>query len=187
MSIADLHARTLDETRRYVAGIKDDQWDDDTPCPGWNVRDVLNHLVGGNLWVAPLVSGKTIDEVGDRYDGDVLGLDPLAAYDASATSAAEAFRAPGALQAPCAVSYGPIPGETYAGHRFVDVLVHGWDLAKATGQDTRLDPALVQACLDVVEPEADIWREAGVFGPKPDLAAGADVQARLLALVGRTA
>ena len=66
-------------------------------------------------------------------------------------------------------------------------LVHGWDLAKATGQDTRLDPALVQACLDVVEPEADIWREAGVFGPKPDLPAGADVQARLLALVGRTA
>ena len=83
--------------------------------------------------------------------------------------------------------FAVLRGETYAAHRFVDVLVHGWDLAKATGQDTRLDPELVQACLDVVEPEADIWREAGVFGAKPDLPAGADVQARLLALVGRTA
>ena len=85
------------------------------------------------------MSGKTIDEVGDRYDGDVLGDDPSAAYDASARVAGDAFARPGAMEAPVAVSYGPVPGEIYAGHRFIDVLIHGWDLAVATGQDSTLD------------------------------------------------
>ena len=78
---------------------------------------------------------------------------PSPAYDASADSAAAAFEAPGALDAPCAVSYGPVPGSIYAGHRFIDVLIHGWDLASATGQPTDLDPQLVDACWDVVRPQ----------------------------------
>jgi uncharacterized protein (TIGR03086 family) len=77
----------------------------------------------------------------------VLGGDPLSAYDASAQVAAAAFEAPAALDAPCAVSYGPVPGSVYAGHRFIDVLIHAWDLAVATGQDTTLDIDLVEACL----------------------------------------
>ena len=76
-----------------------------------------------------------------RLDGDLLGDDPAAAYAASAAAAAAVFRRPGALDAPCAVSYGPVPGSVYAGHRFLDVLVHGWDLAVATGQDYALDPS----------------------------------------------
>src|SRR5207249_5126323 len=62
------------------------------------------------------------------------------------------------MAAPCAVSYGPVPGEIYAGHRFIDVLIHGWDLAKATGQDTGLDPELVQVCWEVVEPQVELLR-----------------------------
>ena len=80
------------------------------------------------------IGGKTIEEVGDRLDGDVLGDAPLDAYDRSAAIAAAVFRAPGAMDAPCAVSYGPVPGSVYCGHRFLDVLVHGWDVAVSTGQ-----------------------------------------------------
>jgi hypothetical protein len=74
------------------------------------VRALVNHIVAGNLWAAELAAGRTIDDVGDRLDGDVLGGDPLSAYDVSAEAAATAFEAPGALDAPCAVSYGPVPG-----------------------------------------------------------------------------
>jgi hypothetical protein len=74
--------------------------------------------------------------VGDRLDGDVVGNDALAADEKSATLAAATFEAPGALAAPCAVSYGPVPGSVYCGHRFIDVLIHGWDVAVATGQDS---------------------------------------------------
>ncbi len=114
----------------------------------WTVRELVNHIVTGNYWAEELGSGKTIEEVGDRLDGDVLGDDPLGVYDDSAARAAAVFRAPGAMEAACAVSYGPVPGSVYCGHRFLDVLVHGWDVAKSTGQDATLDPDLVGRVLD---------------------------------------
>ena len=95
--IAQLHRRALDETRSVVAGTDRAQSADATPCDGWDVQALLNHLVSGNLWAAELGSGHTIEEVGDRLDGDVLGNDALAAYDASARAAAATFEAPGAL------------------------------------------------------------------------------------------
>jgi uncharacterized protein (TIGR03086 family) len=183
--IALVHRKALDATRATVAGVGSHQWALPTPNDGWDVRALVNHIVSGNLWAVELAAGGTIDGVGDRLDGDVLGDDPLAAYDASATAAAEVFEVQGALDAPCAVSYGPVPGSVYAGHRFVDVLIHGWDLATATGQDSKIDDALVSACFEVVEPQADLLHASGSFGSRIDPPAGADAQTRLLALLGR--
>ncbi len=183
--IAQLHRRALDATGRVVAGMSASQFALATPDADWDVRALLNHLVAGNLWAAELAAGGTIEQVGDRLDGDVIGTDPASAYDRSAAAAAAAFEAPGALAAPCAVSYGPVPGEVYAGHRFVDVLIHGWDLAEASGQDTTLDPALVNACIEVVEPQVEAFRAAGAIGPAVPTAPEADPQTRLLAMLGR--
>jgi len=83
------------------------------------------------------------------------------------------------------VSYGPVPGEVYAGHRFLDVLIHGWDVAKGTAQDTKLPAELVEACWTVVEPQKDLLVGSGMFGSDHDAPAGADRQAALLALLGR--
>jgi uncharacterized protein (TIGR03086 family) len=185
LDLPELHARALDATGRLVAAVRPEQLGNDTPCEGWDVRTLLNHVVGGNWWAQELAGGKTIDEVGDRLDGDVLGDDPAAAYDASAEAAAAAFRAPGAMEAPCAVSYGPVPGAVYAGHRLIDVLIHGWDLAKGTGQDTSLDPELVDACWAVVEPQAALLAGSGAFDSDVAAPDGADAQTRLLAALGR--
>jgi uncharacterized protein (TIGR03086 family) len=186
MDIATLHAKALEETGRTVAGITTEQLAMPTPCEGWDVRALLNHVVSGNEWAAELAAGRTIAEVGDRLDGDVISDDPSAAYEASATRAAAVFLRPGALESPCAVSYGPVPGEVYAGHRFIDVLVHGWDLAKATGQDTSLDADLVEACFTVVEPQRDMLAGSGMFGSDQQVLPGADRQTELLAMLGRT-
>jgi uncharacterized protein (TIGR03086 family) len=183
--IRELHRQALDATGRLVAGIGPDQWRSATPCAGWDVRALVNHLVSGNLWAAELGAGRTISEVGRRLDGDVLGADPVAAYRASGEAAAKVFAAPGALEAPCAVSYGPVPGSVYAGHRFIDVLIHGWDVAKATGQDTTLDRRLVDACQEVVAPQAALLRGSGQYGEEVDSAPNADAQTRLLAALGR--
>src|SRR5947207_803915 len=183
--IAELHAQALDQTGRVIAGIKPGQWHADTPCDGWDVHALLNHLVAGNLWAAELGAGATIEGVGDRLDGDVLGADPAAAYAASAAAAAATFRRPGALDAPCAVSYGPVPGSVYAGHRFIDVFIHGWDLAAATGQDPALDPGLMQSCRQILEPQLGLFRAAGALaGPLP-APPGATGQTRFLAMLGR--
>jgi uncharacterized protein (TIGR03086 family) len=186
VDLPDVHARALDQTRRFVAGVADDQWSAPSPCEAWDVRALVNHIVAGNWWVAPLVEGQTIEQVGDRYDGDVLGDDPLDAYDRSATEAAAAFRAPGAMETPVAVSYGPVPGSIYAGHRFIDVLIHGWDVARATGQDTTLDHELLGACWEVLEPQLDLLSASGMFGQRQDLPADAPAEDRILAVLGRT-
>ncbi|MEP6659430.1 MAG: TIGR03086 family metal-binding protein [Acidimicrobiales bacterium] len=183
--LPELHARALDATRGIVAAIAPTQWTLATPCSEWDLRALVNHVVGGNWWAAELAAGKTIAEVGDRLDGDILGDDPMGSYDASSAAAAAAFRAPGAMSAPCAVSYGPVPGETYCGHRFIDVLVHGWDIAAATKQSTRLDPELVDACLAVVTPQAELLEGSGAFGRGAIACVQADPQSRLLALLGR--
>jgi uncharacterized protein (TIGR03086 family) len=79
-----------------------------------------------------------------------------------------------------------VPGSVYAGHRFLDVFIHGWDLAVATGQGTTLDPGLVTACWDVVTPQLEMLRGSGMFGEDETAAAeGDDPQARLLAALGR--
>jgi uncharacterized protein (TIGR03086 family) len=184
--IAELHARALTATGRIIEGVAADRWHAPTPCADWDAHGLVNHLVAGNLWAAELAAGGSIAGVGSRLDGDLLGDDPAAAYAASASAAAAAFRQPGALDAPCAVSYGPVPGSVYAGHRFLDVLVHGWDLAAATGQDSTLDPDLMEACREIIEPQLDAFRSAGAFAPPVAVGADAGAQTRFLAMLGRT-
>ena len=184
--IATLHRQALEATRGYVAGVPDDQWQLPTPCEGWTVHDLANHIVAGNLWAAELGSGRSIADVGSALDGDMLGTDPVGAYDRSAESAAAVFEAPGALDSPCAVSYGPVPGSVYAGHRFIDVLVHGWDLAAATGQAADLDPQLVDACWEVLRPQLAPLQSSGAFGVARTGHADDSPQQSLLAALGRS-
>jgi uncharacterized protein (TIGR03086 family) len=183
--IAELHAQALDVTGRIVTGIPAGRWHAATPCAGWDVHALLNHVVSGNLWAAELAAGTTTESVGGRLDGDVLGPDPARSYATSANAAAAAFLRPGALDAPCAVSYGPVPGSVYAGHRFLDVFVHGWDLATATGQDTALDPDLMEACRRIIEPQLELFRAAGVLAAELPVPPDATPQTRFLAILGR--
>ena len=185
--IAALHRRALDDVRSYVAGVGGDQWTLPTPCDGWTVQELVNHIVSGNLWAAELGGGRTIADVGSALDGDMLGTDPVGAYDRSAESAAATFEAPGALDSPCAVSYGPVPGSVYAGHRLIDVLIHGWDLASATDQSTDLDPELVDACWEVIRPQLSQLQGSGMFGTQKADHADGTPQVRLLAALGRDA
>jgi uncharacterized protein (TIGR03086 family) len=185
VDLPEVHARSLDHARHSMVGIGDDQWELVSDCDDWTVRELVNHVVTGNYWAAELGSGLTIEQVGDRLDGDVLGTDPLRAYDDSSLVAAAVFRAPGAMERPCAVSYGPVPGEVYCGHRFLDVLVHGWDVATSTGQDTTLDVDLDEACLAVIEPQIDMLVASGAFGTRLDVPEGSSSQTKLLGLLGR--
>jgi hypothetical protein len=139
VDLPEVHALALDHTRRFVAGVRPEQLDENSVDTEWTVRELLNHVVGGNLWVPELVGGKTIEEVGDRLDGDLVGNDLLAAYDASAGVAAAAFREPGAMEREVAVSYGPVPGSVYCGHRFIDVLIQrlGHRRVDRTGHEPR--------------------------------------------------
>jgi uncharacterized protein (TIGR03086 family) len=187
VDLPEVHARALDATHRYVAGVADDQWALVSVCDEWTVRELVNHVVTGNYWAYELGGGKTIEEVGTALDGDVLGTDPARAYDDSALVAAAVFREPDAMERPCAVSYGPVPGAVYCGHRLIDVVIHGWDIAKSTGQDTTLDPGLVEAVWAVAEPQIDQLAPSGAFGTVKTVPDDAPLQTKVLAILGRDA
>jgi uncharacterized protein (TIGR03086 family) len=126
-----------------VAAVKNDQWLDPTPCTEWSVRELVNHVIAEELWTAPLLRGATVQEVGSQFDGDLLGEDPSARTRIAADEAVAIVDVivPGGGRVQ--LSYGEEDMEEYVRQLCADHLIHGWDLAAATGGDTSLDPELV--------------------------------------------
>ncbi len=180
-----LHATALDEFDRRVRAVRSDQWHEPTPCSDWDVRTLVDHLVTEQLWVPLLLDGATVEDVGDRFDGDQLGDDPVAAWSRASAAAREAFAAPGALHRPVELSYGRRPAEGYCQEMTMDLAVHAWDLARGIGADERLDSDLVAAVHEAVAQHAEQLAATGLFDPPVPVADDADTQTRLLALLGR--
>src|ERR1700761_6093819 len=97
MDIPAMFGRSVAEFDARLGQVSDHQWREPTPDEDWTVRDLVNHVVGEDLWAPPLLAGSTIADVGDRFDGDVLGTDPKAAWAAAATQAVRAAEAGGAM------------------------------------------------------------------------------------------
>ncbi|MDX3776491.1 TIGR03086 family metal-binding protein [Streptomyces europaeiscabiei] len=185
-ALLDRHAEAQDLFGARVHAVRDDQWGVGTPCVEWSVRDLVNHLVSEQLWVPSLVrDGCMIEEVGDTFEGDLLGPDPAASWDTAAHSAREAFAAPGALDRTVHLSYGDTPATSYCAQMVADLVVHAWDLSRAIGFDERLPGELVSFAVDEVTPYAGELEKSGLFGARVPPPAGADAQTRLLCLLGR--
>ncbi|MDQ3147650.1 MAG: TIGR03086 family metal-binding protein, partial [Actinomycetota bacterium] len=127
--LVELHRRATEAFGERVHAVGATAWAQPTPCPDWDVRALVQHVVGENRWTPPLLEGATLAEVGDRFDGDLLGDDAGASWDRSAKEATDAVRRDGALTATAHLSFGDVPGEVYVGQLVADLLVHGWDLA----------------------------------------------------------
>jgi uncharacterized protein (TIGR03086 family) len=169
-----------------VHAVRDDQWEAGTPCAEWTVRDLVNHLVSEQLWVAPLVRGGCmIEEVGDTFEGDLLGSDPAACWDTAARAAHDAFTAPGALGHTVHLSYGDTPAADYCGQMTADLVVHTWDLSCAIGAGDRLPDGLLEFAVSEVTPYAAELVKSGLFTEPVEPPPGADEQMRMLCLLGR--
>jgi uncharacterized protein (TIGR03086 family) len=170
-----------------VDQIGDDQWERPTPCSEWNVRQLVGHLVYENLWAPPLLEGKTIEQVGDRFEGDNLGSDPKAAWHQAQEDALAAVEQDGAMERSVHLSSGEDKGEEYVTQLLLDHVVHGWDLARGIGADDRMDPELVEQLYPQWKAREEMVRGAGVFGDQQQIQEDSDTQTKLLALFGRKA
>ncbi|WP_258726525.1 TIGR03086 family metal-binding protein [Cellulomonas sp. NS3] len=162
-------------------------WRRATPCTDWTVRDLVNHLTSEQLWAPELLAGRTVAEVGDRFDGDVLGEDPVAAWDAAIAAALAAFAEAGALGRTVDLSRGPTAAHDYLDEMLTDLAVHGWDLARGLGVEDDMDPSTVDRLLVEWSDRTDELGPGSVFAGPLDVPDGADQQTRLLALFGRRA
>ena len=178
-------AQALDATDRLIAGIGDQQWQNPTPCTEWNLRDLVDHLVAANRRFSSMLHGEqpaaaaTQDAAGD--DGDLV-----AAYRDSGKRMLAAFRQPGALEQTVTLPIGAAPAIAALHLRVTDLLVHGWDIAQATGQPARLPEQLAAQELEFTRAKlADMPADRRPFAPPQPVADDAPASDRLAAYLGR--
>jgi uncharacterized protein (TIGR03086 family) len=185
MEIIERFRRSMDTFTALVGQVRAGQWDSPTPCAGWDVRTLVNHLVYEERWAVPLFDGATIAEVGDRFEGDLLGEDPVSASEDAAREADEAVSAPGVLSRTVHLSFGDTPAEEYLYQLFADHVIHAWDLAAALGVDRTLDADQVDFLATWFAGQEDGYRSAGAIGERVPVPDDAGQQDRLLAAFGR--
>ena len=176
----DVLDHIYDNANRLVAGVGD-QWETQTPCSEWNVRDLVNHMAGTTKVMTASATR------GDRPEGDEhLGDDPVVAFAAAAAAAQAAWRSDGALEGTVSIPL-EMPAMGALSVNILDVGVHVWDLATATGQDHGLSAAAVatieqcnrQIVTEQVRSGAGFGQDLGITGD--------DALANMLGFVGRQA
>lgn len=157
-----------------------------TPCSEWDLKALLNHMVYELLWVPDVVSGKTLAEIGNVYDGDVLGDDFHAAWEKAVRTAFNAVDGAN-LTATAHLSYGDVTNEYYITEAAIDVLIHGWDVAQSIRCNMIMKPELAEAAYQATSPKKEGLKASGLFADPIKVADTATAQTKLLALVGRKA
>jgi uncharacterized protein (TIGR03086 family) len=184
MSTAPLE-QAISSTRTVLAAVTPDQLDADTPCASWKVRDLVNHIVGGQYFFEAGIEGNPPT----ASAGDFAAGDFVAAFDESSAKCVAAFQGEGVMTKMLTLPFGQMPGAAFVGLAATDTFTHGWDLAKATGQNTRLNDELAaQLLAGAKQAISDTFRgpEPAPFGPQQSAPAGACNADQLAAFLGRT-
>src|SRR5918992_3503126 len=137
----EMYERALKRTGETVAGTTREQFADPTPCSEWNVETLLDHVIGGCLTFAAGAEGRRVDAMNQPH---LTGEDHVSAYENAARAALAGFRAPGALERDFMLPWGDSPGSAALGLALADAAVHGWDLAKATGQEATIEDDIAE-------------------------------------------
>jgi hypothetical protein len=179
-----------DAALRYVIdSITPDQLELPVPAdwsriPDATLLDIVAAHAYDEAFVPDMLAGRTVEEVDDKYGGDLLGGDPLAAYDALNDAATVAVNRAIDPDDIAHLSYGDFPVPVYLQHISVYRAFQAWSIAKLIGLDFHLRPELVEALWEQIAPQVEDWRAMGVFGPAIDVPADSDRETRLLALTG---
>lgn len=179
-SIDDLQD-ALANTGRLVDGVSPDQWQAPTPCAEWDVHALVNHVT----WVVEMF-GAAARGHGPRHERgtDVLGNDPAGAFRGAADTAIGAWRSRGTAGT-LRIPIGELPAQVALGINTTDVYVHGWDVARATGQDAKLDDRICAELLAFLPGAVPPGVRDHAFGPIVEVAADAPAGNRLVAYCGR--
>ena len=177
--IADRYRRVAAVFTERVRAVPEGAWENQAPCEGWVARDIVRHLVE---WV-PAFFGDALT----FPDAPSVDDDPVAAWLAVDQTLQAVLDDP---QASAREYSHPRAGthrmdDAIATFVLGDVLVHTWDLARATGQDATLDAERCRVMVEGMEPYDDLMRSSGQYGPRVPVPEDADPQTRLLGFIGR--
>lgn len=184
MDAKDLFREGASEANTCVQRVELEQMTNATPCKEWDLRTLLNHMVYELAWVPDLLEGKTVKEVGNKYDGDLLGDDPVAAWEkySEAALAAVDKAKPGDT---VHLSYGDVKADHYIREVGSDILIHGWDVGQSINCSMTFSDKVVLAIEEFVNPRAKEYRASGLFGDQLPTKESDSKHVKLLAFFGR--
>jgi uncharacterized protein (TIGR03086 family) len=179
--ITDRYRRVAAGFSSRAKGVPDGAWENPTQCDGWVARDVVRHLVEWlpayffTTWEITPVPGPAVD------------ADPVGAWLALDRTIQACLDDPATAQSVRDTRMGPASFEDQIDMICTsDVLIHTWDLARATGQDEQLDPVEVERLLaNMLAFDEELLRSSGHYGPRVEVPADASAQDQLIAYVGR--
>lgn len=169
--------------------VSESQWDDQSACDDWSVGDLVDHVIGGNLFTIAILGGAAAEAaVEAAIQGATMGATRRHdAYEESAGVMLQRFAVDDALGQSYDHVAGTLSGFEVAALRAEDIALHAWDLANSIGVGEQLDPALVEFVWDRMSPRSHELAASGRYGSgtRGDLADGVTLQARLLDITGR--
>jgi uncharacterized protein (TIGR03086 family) len=168
----ELYKNASDWTIGKVAGVSD--LDARSDCDEWSIRDLLNHMLGTQRYFVGAARGEAASMPGPK-PANLLGDNPMADFEQARKDVLETFSQEGVIE-----KTGPAIGIAFA-----DMLLHGWDLARSTGQDPTMPDGLAQAAYDTIHGRFTDEQRKGVFKPEIPVRDDATAQQRLLAYTGR--
>ena len=174
----ELFGEAVKNTRQIIANVKPDQMGGSTPCSEWDVKALIDHIIGGTMFFAGTLAGEEPGQ--PSSDGS-----PADIYQAGTEKVLAGAQAPGAMDKKYDTPFGEMSGGEFMFGAFMDNVVHGWDLAKATGQNTDLNEAHAQVIFGAFAPMMDGMRQGGAFGPEVAVNDDASIQNKLLGMMGR--
>jgi len=169
----DLYERASAWTTSKVAGAPS-KLDARTPCDQWDVRTLLNHMLETQQYFLGAAQGKEVSPPG-QHPPELLSADPLSDFERGRAEMLSTYGAPGVIE-----KTGPSLGIAFS-----DQLLHGWDLATATGQDATMPEGLPEAAYDMIHGRFTDDQRKGVFKPEIKVPDDAPPQDKLLAYTGR--
>jgi uncharacterized protein (TIGR03086 family) len=170
--------------QELLGGVKADQWSDPTPCAKWTVRDLANHLVGGGTMFAASFRGEAV-EMPEGDMPDMLGDDPAAAFGKVMADFRASADSPGAMDREVVLPFATLPAQVALDIAKFDLLVHAWDLARATGQSFDPPDDVVAGGRAVADTIVGGLRDGDTFADEVEPPAGATAMDQLAAFCGR--
>jgi len=173
LDLMDLYRRGSEWTGDKLAGVKD--LEGSTPCSEWTVRDLLNHILDTQRYFASAGRGESATPPGPNPP-DTVSDTPADDFAQARSAVISVFSEEGVIEK-------TMPA---LGVAFTDALIHGWDVARATGQDATMPDGLAQAAYTTIHGRFTDEQRKGLFAPEVPVAGDATPQQRLLAYTGRT-
>lgn len=188
MELHEIMARAAAPAVAVAGNIKPDQLDGRTPCPEWDVRTVVNHLMFWSAFRTELAARKQQAPANDpitEHTDFTTRRDWPETFATQLDRAVAAWSEPGATEGDTGLAGGSMPARMIGMMMVGELVVHGWDLARATGQQLDTDPAALAAVHEMTTAMGEAGRKMGAFGAAVEVGEDAPMLDRVLGLSGR--